>query len=195
VAALATLGFLVLLVTFTPLVNWWADKLAGPWYEAKGDTLIVLGGSVLDNGLIGQDSYWRGMYAVLAYQSGGFRHIVVSGGVVENPVSVAIEHFLVCSGVPADIIRTERESRSTRENALDTARLLAGDGSRKVLLTSDYHMYRASRAFAKVGLQVIPSPFPDALKTGHGWIGRWPVFLELCRETIKIAYYYARGWI
>ena len=43
VAALAALGFLGLFVTVTPLVNWWADKLAGPWYGAKGDTLIVLG--------------------------------------------------------------------------------------------------------------------------------------------------------
>lgn len=195
VAALAALGFLLVFVTVTPLVNWWAEKLSGPWFEAKGDTLIVLGGSMLDHGVIGLSSYWRSVYATRAYQSGGFRRIVVSGGEVDNPVSVAMEQFLVCSGVPADIIRTEQESRSTRENALYVARLLAGDGSRKVLLTSDYHMYRASRAFAKVGLQVVPSPFPDVIKAGQRWPGRWPAFLELCGETIKIAYYYARGWI
>jgi len=195
VAALAALGFLLVFVTVTPLVNWWAEKLSGPWFEAKGDTLIVLGGSMLDHGVIGLSSYWRSVYATRAYQAGGFRRIVVSGGEVDNPVSVAIGHFLVCSGVPADIIRTEQESRSTRENALYVARLLAGDGSRKVLLTSDYHMYRASRAFAKVGLQVVPSPFPDVIKAGQRWPGRWPAFLELCGETITIAYYYARGWI
>ena len=156
--------------------------LAGPWYGAKGDTLIVLGGSVLDNGFAGQSSYWRSMYAVLAYHSGGFRSIVISGGALDNPVSVAMEHLLVCSGVPADIIRTERESRSTRENARYTARLLAGDGSRKVLLTSDYHMYRASRAFAKAGLRVMPSPFPDALKSGQSRLGRWPVFLTCAKR-------------
>jgi uncharacterized SAM-binding protein YcdF (DUF218 family) len=195
VAALAALGFLVVFVTLTPLVNWWARKLSGPWFDAKGDTLIVLGGSMLDSGVIGQTSYGRSVYAARAYQSGGFRHIVVSGGVVDNPVSVAMAHFLVCSGAPADIIRTEQESRSTRENALYVARLLAGDRSRKVLLTSDYHMYRASRAFAKAGLQVVPSPFPDVIKAGQRWPGRWPAFLELCDETVKIAYYYARGWI
>jgi uncharacterized SAM-binding protein YcdF (DUF218 family) len=194
-AALAALGFLVVFVTVTPLVNWWAEKLSGPWYDAKGDTLIVLGGSMLDHGVIGLSSYWRSVYAMRAYESGGFRRIVVSGGGVDNPVSVAMGHFLVCSGVPADLIRTERESTSTRENALYVARLLAGDGSRKVLLTSDFHMYRASRAFAKAGLRVIPSPFPDVIKAGQRWTGRWPAFLELCTETMKIAYYYARGWI
>jgi hypothetical protein len=117
VAALAALGFLVVFVTLTPLVNWWARKLSGPWFDAKGDTLIVLGGSMLDSGVIGQTSYGRSVYAARAYQSGGFRHIVVSGGAVDNPVSVAMAHFLVCSGAPADIIRTEQESRSTRENA------------------------------------------------------------------------------
>ena len=194
-AALAALGFLVVFVTVTPLVNWWARKLSGPWYDAKGDTLIVLGGSMLDNGVIGHSSYWRSVYAARAYQSGGFRRIVIAGGPVDDPVSVAMGHFLVCSGVPADIIRTEQGSNSTRENALYVARLLAGDGSRKILLTSDYHMYRASRAFAKAGLQVVPSPFPDVIKAGQRWTGRWPAFLELCDETIKIAYYYARGWI
>jgi len=45
----------------------------------------------------------------------------------------------------------ENYSRSTRENALNTARLLAGDTGTLVLMTSDFHMYRALRAFRKAG--------------------------------------------
>ena len=64
-----------------------------------------------------------------------------------------------------------------------------------MLLTSDYHMFRAHRAFKKAGLEVLPKPFPDARKRASEWTGRWPAFLDLVEETLKIGYYYARGWI
>ena len=65
----------------------------------------------------------------------------------------------------------------------------------KVLLTSDYHMFRAYRAFRKAGIDVQPRPFPDAIKQSMSRMNRWPVFLGLCTETTKIAYYFMRGWI
>jgi len=86
-------------------------------------------------------------------------------------------------------------SGSTHENALYVTELLAGISGRKVLLTSDYHMFRARRAFKKAGLEVLPRPFPDARKRASGWTGRWPAFLDLVGETMKIGYYYVRGWM
>jgi len=75
------------------------------------------------------------------------------------------------------------------------ARLLNGERTQNALLTSDYHMFRAHRAFTKAGLAVAPRPFPDAIKRSQNWENRWPVFVELCNETAKICYYYIRGWI
>jgi len=103
--------------------------------------------------------------------------------------------FLECRGVPRTAIEIEARSRGTHENALYVAELLAGVSGRKVLLTSDYHMFRAHRAFKKAGLAVLPRPFPDARKRASNWTGRWPAFLDLVEETLKIGYYYARGWI
>ena len=66
-------------------------------------------------------------------------------------------------------------------------------------LTSDFHMFRAWRDIPKVGLKwglsVRPRPVPDVLKRTSSWKGHWPAFLDLTAETVKIAYYYARGWI
>jgi uncharacterized SAM-binding protein YcdF (DUF218 family) len=84
---------------------------------------------------------------------------------------------------------------STHENALRVAELLARVPGRKILLTSDYHMFRAYRAFKKSGLDVLPRPFPDVRKRADGWTGRWPAFLDLILETTKIGYYRVRGWI
>ena len=103
--------------------------------------------------------------------------------------------FLEWRGVPRAATQIETRARSTHENALYVTELLARLQGRKVLLTSDYHMFRARRAFKKAGLEVLPRPFPDARKRASAWTGRWPAFLDLVEESLKIGYYYARGWI
>lgn len=42
--------------------------------------------------------------------------------------------------------------------------LLEAEPRPVVLLTSDYHMFRARRMFEKAGLKVVPMPIPDGLK-------------------------------
>jgi len=190
-ACLAATGLLLLVVTFTPLVAWYARALSDRWLDGGGEVLIVLGGGTLDSTTLDSGSYWRAISTRLAWERGGFREIVVSGAAV----APLMQDFLVTHGVPAAAIRVEGASGSTRENALNVARLLAGVPGRKVLVTSDYHMFRARRAFEKAGLHVIPDPFPDALKGYNRLQNRWGIFLNLCLETVKIGYYRMKGWI
>jgi uncharacterized SAM-binding protein YcdF (DUF218 family) len=190
----AAIGLLVVSVMFTPLVPWWARKLAGPMDDPTGEVLIVLGGSALEDGIIGQSSYWRSVYALRAYRRTPFPKIIVSGGGRYRPADL-MRDFLVASGVPADRIAVEDRSDSTRENAVYTKQLVGSDKQKLVLLTSDYHMFRALRAFRKVGLAVAPRPFPDIVKRSASLTERWPEFFELCEESVKTAYYWGRGWI
>jgi uncharacterized SAM-binding protein YcdF (DUF218 family) len=187
---LASLGLLWLVPTLTPLDHWWATKLAGPWNAPKGDVLIVLGGSMVDHN-IGGSSYWRAIHAVTAYHRGGFREVLLSG----RRTAPAMAKFLESQGVPRAAIVLEEQATSTRQHALYTKELLARMPGRKVLLTSDYHMFRAHWAFQKEGLDVVPSPFPDVRKRSTTWRGRWPAFLDLVQESMKIGYYYVQGWI
>jgi uncharacterized SAM-binding protein YcdF (DUF218 family) len=189
------LGFLVFIVTVTPIDSWWARKLAGRWDDPQGEVLIVLGGGVLEDGMLGQDSYWRSVYAARVFREGGVKEIILAGGYRrDDSVAEAMRTFLLAAGVPNDLMVLENRSLSTRQNALFTKPLLTMPG-KKILLTSDYHMFRASRVFAKAGLQVAPRPIPDILKRTTHWQGRWPAFLELSIETCKIVYYRMRGWI
>ena len=87
----------------------------------------------------------------------------------------------------------ETASRNTRESAEAMARILAGDAGRKVLLTSDYHMFRSRRLFARAGLAVATLPVPDARKRGGQWRTRWPAFLDVTEEMAKVVWYGARG--
>jgi uncharacterized SAM-binding protein YcdF (DUF218 family) len=180
---------------FTPLVPWWARKLAGPMNDPTGDVLIVLGGSALEDGIVSESSYWRSVYAVRAYRKTPFAKVIVSGGGPFH-VGAAMRDFLVAEGIPQDRIMVEDRSTSTHENAVDVKELLAGSGpAHLVLLTSDYHMFRAWRAFRKAGLDVAPRPFPDTIKRSSSWAERWPALLGLCSEAVKSAYYWVRGWI
>ena len=189
---LTFLGLAWVLVTVTPVTRWYAAMLAGPWQEPKGDILIVLGADEPTDGLIGPVTYWRSVYAVRAWREGGFSSVVVSGG---NGLADSMKDFLQFEGVPGDKIVVERRALSTRENALYTRDFLNHVAGPKVLLTSDFHVYRSVRAFQKVGLSVLPRFFPYAFKRYNSWPDRWPLFMDLCIETAKIVRYRISGWI
>jgi len=89
----------------------------------------------------------------------------------------------------------EDAAKSTHENALYVARLLSREAGSKVLMTSEYHMFRAVRTFRKAGLEVSPRPIPDALKRYGNYFKVWSAFVDEANESVKIVYYACRGWI
>lgn len=186
----AAIGLVTVLVMVTPVVSWWAHAYSGAIELPKGDVLIVLSAANDDQGFISYSSYWRARYALLAWNTGQFRTVVISGG--QGP---GIRDFLVSQGIPASAIVAEWQSNSTRENGLNTARLLQGLPGRKVLLTSDFHMYRAVRVFRKLGIDVAAAPAPDVMKMSRNPYMRIPAFETMVLETVKIAGYRMRGWI
>jgi uncharacterized SAM-binding protein YcdF (DUF218 family) len=190
VRLLAIIGLTTVLVLTTPLVSWWVRAYAGPWDQPKGDVLILLSAAADDHGGVSFSSYWRARYALQAWQTGGFKKIVISGG--GGP---GILNFLAAEGVPRDAMMAEWQSTSTRDNAIDTARLLQGMPGKKVLLTSDFHTFRAVRVFRKLGIEVSPLPVSDVLRLSEHWNGRISGFQTMVVETGKIVYYKLRGWI
>lgn len=188
---------LVLLYT-TPLVPAVAQWLTGDWEDPKGDVLIVLGGSQLEDGTLGVESYWRCVYAWWDYRSFGFQHVLISGGRQPGsatPVAKSMADFITSLGVPREKIMLEDESMSTHENALKTAAVLKGLRGTKVLLTSDIHMRRAHAAFAKAGVQTVPAPIPDFRKRWQSWPGRWSCIWDTGIGLAKYGYYFVRGWV
>ncbi len=187
---LAVIGLITVLVICTPIVSWWTQAYAGSIEQPKGDVLILLSAANDENGGISYSSYWRARQALFAWQTGGFRKIVVCGN--GDP---GIINFLIAYGIPREAFVIERRSTSTRENAIETARLVQGLPGKKVLLTSDFHMYRALRVFRKVGIEATPMAVPDVLHSTEHWNGRFSAFETMLAESVKIVYYAVRGWI
>ncbi|MGA2277125.1 MAG: YdcF family protein [Terracidiphilus sp.] len=188
---LAAMGFVTVLVICTPIVGWWARAYAGPIRQPKGDVLILLSAAADDEyGGISYSSYWRARQALYAWQNGGFKTILICGA--GDP---GIRNYLIAVGIPGSAIVTEPRSVSTRENAIETARLLPFIPGRKVLLTSDYHIFRALRVFRKLGIDAAPMAVPDLLHATEHWNGRFPAFETMVCESAKIVYYFFRGWM
>jgi len=195
--ALTAAGALLLAVTFTPVVPWTALRLSSNWTDSDGDVLIVLGGSTIayqgfpSGRIIGESTYWRVLSAVYAWRTGHFRNLLLCGA----DMAETAKPLLITYGVPEQAILVEPRSTSTRENALFAKPILAGLSGRFVLLTSDYHMFRAAHCFAHEGIPVFTRPFPDVINRSRSRVFRWQGFWIVSTEIVKIAYYRTRGWI
>ncbi len=105
----------------------------------------------------------RVLHAVQLYRQKKIKKILVSGGSGkllkdQVPESELLERILLLSGIPPRDILVEAESRNSRENALNCARLLNEQFPNEecLLITSAYHMRRAEACFRKAGLEVYP---------------------------------------
>jgi uncharacterized SAM-binding protein YcdF (DUF218 family) len=172
--------------------------LADGWSDGAGDTLIVLSAEMEGDGVLGPASYLRALYAVRAWRDHHYRSVIVTGG-RSGPALLTMgdvfSDFLVSNGVPREVVHSETRAGSTRENALFVKPMLGPDAGRIVLLTSDFHMYRARRVFEKAGIHVLPDPIPDVLKRSNRVADRVSCFWALLAETAKIGYYRAMRWL
>ena len=132
----ATIGLTLVLVTFSPVTSIYAKWLAGPWTDPEGPVLVVLGGASMEEGIIGENTYWRAVYALRAYRKSHFPLVILTGAQAVHDM----RDFLTFQGVPAEAIKLEPRATTTRENALYVRQMLANVSGPKILMTSDYHM-------------------------------------------------------
>lgn len=172
---LAAVPFTALAALSTPAVAHLAASSLEYRYPPRrdrpkvSDTIVVLGGGVRPaDGVrieteLGEDTLYRCLHAARLYHEGERCSMVLSGGKVDprrpGPTCAeAMRDFLLSQGVAESDLVLESGSRSTYENALRTAELLAGrDIDRIILVTDALHMYRAEACFAAQGLEVAPS--------------------------------------
>lgn len=105
----------------------------------------------------------RFLHPLQLYSLGKIDKFIITGGSSRvltelEPEAKQVEKILRMAGVPEEDIIIEGNSRNTRENAANTARLLEqkSDLNRLLLVTSAYHMRRAAACFNKADVQVTP---------------------------------------
>ncbi len=84
---LAGIGVILVLITFTPVLGWWAAALAGPWGDGRGKVLIVTGETLsTSRNPWALPSYWRSVYAVFCWRTGNYQTLVFSGRNLAAPM-------------------------------------------------------------------------------------------------------------
>jgi uncharacterized SAM-binding protein YcdF (DUF218 family) len=156
------------------------------------DALVLLGCRVSEAPLSGA-ARRRVERAASAYMEGLAEVLVVSGGRRWNGIveADALSEALVLAGVPREALVLERESQTTHENAVMTARLLRGKSWRSVgVVTCDWHLPRALYCFERAGLS------PTGLGAVSPPLSTGKRLLRALRE--RGAWFYvravARGW-
>lgn len=220
-ATVLAVQLVVLYLAATPLVSGALvaslERVYPPLAPAaapQAEAIVVLGGIVgaaqpprLDVELAGSVDRLR--HAAKLYRAGKGRVLVLSGGVLpwlgsEVPEAKLMGDILAEWGVPRDVMLTETGSRTTHENARNTAQMLRERGMEDVLLvTSALHMPRAAALFRSRGLRVTPAPTDiqvvegndttpmDLLPGAEALLGT----TQALHEYLGMVYYRMRGWI
>ena len=137
---------------------------------------IVAGGfaspDFVDNGYFNASAD-RFIQAVKLYKLNAISHILISGGngKIDNEQfheGAWVKGELVAIGVPDSVILIEDRSNNTAENAMYSKQILDSIHLKPpyLLITSAYHIPRASLLFKKAGVET--DPFPCNYSAGRG---------------------------
>ncbi|HWR40377.1 MAG TPA: YdcF family protein [Patescibacteria group bacterium] len=170
---------LVLLALEVPIIGY--GYLSTP---QPSQVMIVLGSRV-----IGQEPgpmlTPRLQEALRLYRQGYAPLIIVSGarGADEAASEAAVmKEYLVREGVPAASIIPEDQSFSTRENLVNSQRIMAREGLTQALIVSNRsHICRSLLLAHRLGLSASAAPAPMA----PGW---YRTFQQYTREGAALAY-------
>ena len=102
----------------------------------------------------------RLIYTLQLYNQGIIKKIFISGGngnLFNNNYkeSETIKDFLIQNKIDSNDIMIENQSRNTKENAINSAKLL-DKKNEYILITSAIHMKRSILCFENEGLKIIP---------------------------------------
>lgn len=122
------------------------------------DYIIILGAQMKADGP--SDALERRLIAAAEYiKENPETKIIVSGGQGSNePVSEAqgMKDYLVEKyGIEEDRILMEDQSENTRENLIFSKNYITGENNRIIIVTNNFHLYRASFLARKLGYENI----------------------------------------
>jgi uncharacterized SAM-binding protein YcdF (DUF218 family) len=181
---------------------------------AAAPVIVVLSGgiyypdSLVSEAQLSSDTVDRCFEGAALYHGKVGGRLLLSGGKVDESragpqLAEAMKTLMMQLGVPAKDILLEPNSRSTYENAVESARILKEQNVQRIVLVTDAaHLPRAIRCFRRQGIEVVPwgcryrarplefspmlvIPHPSAAEGTQAALHEW----------LGLAWYWLRGWI
>lgn len=198
------------------LMLWWEVPPTPISVVKPHDIGIILTGGTTNDDKLPKENIFLGIssdrigQAIELYKNKKINKILISGGSIDilgkspkNEIE-EIAKYLIISGIPRDSIFLEPRAKNTRENALNCSKILQKQFANQsvLLITSGYHLKRATKCFEKAGISVTPYGanyfsherqflpsylFPSEQCFGYSHL--------LFREIIGYWVYKAMGWL
>ena len=189
-----------LLLFHTPALWLVAQPLLVASPPEPADAIVVFGGGVGESGRANNSSYQdRVRHAVDLYEAGFASEIVFSSGFVYLFREAEVMKALAAAqGVPETSIVLETRAGSTRDNVLFVRDIALAQNWRRVLLvSSSYHMRRATLTWQKLApdIAVVPTPARESQYYAHGFGASFEQVRGIAQEYAALLYYWANGWI
>ncbi|MEO8681193.1 MAG: YdcF family protein, partial [Vicinamibacterales bacterium] len=189
----------IILVFYTPVLWWAATPLQVSAPPQAADAIVVFAGGVGESGKAGVGVQERVSQAVALYKGGYAAHIIFSSGYVftlrEAEVMKAVA---VDNGVPAGAILLEERAANTLENVTFTDRILREHHWNRILLVSSpYHMRRATMTWRKQApdVTVTPTPVTQSQFYLHSNGADADQIVGILHEYLAIVQYRWKGWL
>lgn len=167
------------------LLKWWEPKPLDR--KSKYEVAVVLTGGIIKSYHRPSKYIWfgrsgdRALQAFELYKRGRIKKIIISGGEgslrgskVNNSENEGIRQYLIDSGVAAADIIQDSFSLNTRQNAVNTAKILKEQfkTNKCVVITSAFHMRRSIGCFTKEGITVVAWPGHYLQENGILWFDK-----------------------
>jgi uncharacterized SAM-binding protein YcdF (DUF218 family) len=186
------LGSLSIAIAATVAVTGSGLLLEGPQPPLeRADAIVVISGD---------ESQARLTEGVRLFRAGWAPKLIFSGAAEDGLLSNArtMEMSAVDLGVPQTAILLEPEAMDTFGNAVYTRRLMLANGMRSaILVTSPYHLHRATLTFRSVfqgtDIRIIPRAAPDSAWRKVGWWNQQETRRLTVRELERIGYILLTG--
>lgn len=198
-AIAGAIAFMILLVSFTPIVRKPVHSLIRADSATAVDAVIVLSAGVTDDGLLGGQGTDRLLSGIEFLRTGLTRNIVIT--LIQNDGVYSTEDQTRLLGMaPAGTkVFSTAEAWSTRDEAVFTAKIAAAQHwSRIAVITSPTHTRRACATFEKLALQVVCIPAAARDMAVYSLRGSWDRlqgFRLWLYESLATSEYARRGWI
>ena len=187
------------LVFYTPLLWWAASPLQKSDLPQTADAIVVFAGGVGESGKAGGGHLERLKQAVDLYKAGYAPSLILSSGYVFSFKEAEVMRALaIDQGVPADRILLEEQATNTYENVTFTSRILREHQWKRILLVSSpYHMRRATMVWHKASpdVTVIPTPPVSSQFYDHGIGASLEQVRGIIWEYAAVVSYWWRGWL
>ena len=188
-----------LLVFNTPLLWWAAEPLRMSVPPVPADAIVVFAGGVGESGKAGGGHLERLKQAVDLYKAGYATSLIFSSGYVFSFKEAEVMRALaVDQGVPPDRIVLEEAATNTHDNVEFTNRILKDRQWRRILLVSSpYHMRRATLTWRKTApeVTVVPTPPDSSQFYEHGMGASLEQVRGIIWEYAAVVSYWWRGWL